>query len=468
MQKRFQFFIALFFAIIASCTVSKNYERPELELPQQFGNAAPSDTSIGDMNWRNFFGDTTLIRLIDKALKGNYDLQLAVKRINEAEAYVKQAKMNYVPAVGAQLSASSSTPSDNSLNGKSLQSVIGKDHIEDYSLNVGVSWEIDVWGKIKRQKEAALANYLQSYEGARAVRTSLVADIANGYFNLLMLDKQLNVTRKNLALSDTIVQMMHLQKQAGQVTELAVQQAEVQRQTAALLVPQLEQQIAVQENAIRILSGEQPAPVGRSTQLNNVIAWDDLPTGVPAAMISRRPDVREREMALVAANANVGIAQAQMYPSFNITAAGGLNAFKASKWFVMPASLFATAAGTIAQPILAHRQLKTNLEVAQIQRDEAVISFRQIALTATGEVVDALVSIDKLKSQKQIASARVDTLQKAIGNAQLLFRSGMADYLEVITTQSNSLNAELSLADIQRQQLSAMVELYRSLGGGWK
>src|SRR5690349_12076667 len=158
MQKRFQFFIALFFATIASCTVSKNYERPELELPQQFGNAAPSDTSIGDMNWRNFFGDTTLIQLIDKALKGNYDLQLAVKRINEAEAYVKQAKMNYVPAVGAQLSASSSTPSDNSLNGKSLQSVIGKDHVEDYSLNVGVSWEIDVWGKIKRQKEATLAN----------------------------------------------------------------------------------------------------------------------------------------------------------------------------------------------------------------------------------------------------------------------------------------------------------------------
>ncbi|HRH61500.1 MAG TPA: TolC family protein, partial [Chitinophagaceae bacterium] len=178
--------------------------------------------------------------------------------------------------------------------------------------------------------------------------------------------------------------------------------------------------------------------------------------------------VRERELALVAANANVGIAQAQMYPSFNITASGGLNAFKASKWFSMPASLFATAAGTIAQPILQHRQLKTNFEVAQIQRDEAVISFRQSALNATGEVVNALVQIDKLKTQKQIASAQVDTLQKAIGNAKLLFRSGLADYLEVITAQSNSLNAELSLADIQRRQLSAMVELYRSLGGGWK
>jgi NodT family efflux transporter outer membrane factor (OMF) lipoprotein len=466
MQKRFQFFIALFF--VASCTVSKNYKRPEVELPQQFANMAPSDTSVGDMNWRNFFGDTTLVRLIDQALAGSYDLQLAKKRIDEAAQYVKQAKMNYVPSVNAQASASTTSPSDNSLNGKSLQSFIGQDHLEDYTLVVGLSWELDVWGKIKRQKEAALANYLQTYEGARAVQTSLIANIANSYFNLLMLDTQLDITRKNLALSDTIVQMMRLQKQAGQVTELAVQQTEVQRHTAALLIPQLEQQIAIQENTIRILSGELPAPITRSAELVNIHMWDDLPTGVPAAMLSRRPDVRAREMALVAANANVGIAKAQMYPSFNITATGGLNAFKASKWFVMPASLFATAAGTVAQPILEHRQLKTNLRVAEVQREEAVLSFRQTALNATGEVVNALVQIDKLKSQRQIASAQVDTLHKAISNASLLFRAGMADYLEVVTAQSNSLNAELGLANIQRQQLTAMVELYRSLGGGWK
>lgn len=471
MQKRFQFITALFFVSLAACTVGKNYQRPELLLPQQFNNmpsVAPSDTSIGDANWRNFFTDTTLQALIDHALAGSFDIQLAMKRIEEANAYMKQVKMNYVPAVSVQVSASTSLPSDNSLNGKSLESFIGQSHLEDYTLSIGASWEADVWGKIKRQKEVAQANYMQSYEALKAVQTSLVANIANGYFNLLSLDEQLNITRKNLALSDTLVQMMRLQKQAGSVTELAVQQTEVQRQTAAILVPQLEQQIAIQENAIRILSGELPSSVARYVQLKNAMAWNDLPTGVPAAMISRRPDVRERELALVTANANVGIAQAQMYPSFNITASGGLNAFKASQWFSMPASLFATAAGTIAQPILQHRQLKTNLEVAQIQRDEAVISFRQSALNATGEVVNALVQIDKLKSQKQITAAQVDTLQKAIGNAKLLFRSGLADYLEVITAQSNSLNAELSLADIQRRQLSAMVELYRSLGGGWK
>src|SRR6266496_1929979 len=166
MQKRFQFFIALFLVALAACTVSKNYQRPEVELPHQFGNTAPSDTSIGNMNWRNFFGDTTLVRLIDQALADNYDLQLAKKRIDEAAEYVKQAKMNYVPSIDAQASASTSTPSKNSLNGKSLQSFIGKDHIEDYTLSVGLSWELDVWGKIKRQKEATLANYMQTYEGA--------------------------------------------------------------------------------------------------------------------------------------------------------------------------------------------------------------------------------------------------------------------------------------------------------------
>jgi outer membrane protein TolC len=283
-----------------------------------------------------------------------------------------------------------------------------------------------------------------------------------------MLDKQLEVTRKNLALNDTTVRMMRLQKQAGQVTELAVQQTEVQQQTAAILISQLEQEIAIQENAIHILSGELPAPVTRSAQLNDVVIPNELPTGVPAAMISRRPDVRAREMALVAANANVGIAQAQMYPSFNITASGGLNAFKASNWFVMPASLFATAAGSVAQPILEHRQLKTNLEVAESQREEAVISFRQSALNATGEVVDALISLDKLDAQEQTAAAQVDTLNKAISNAQLLFKSGLADYLEVLTAQRNSLLSELNLASIQRDQRDAMVELYRSLGGGWK
>lgn len=455
--------------IIGSCRVGKSYEQPGMQLPAQFiNNRAPSDSSIATIEWKQFFTDTTLQELIKQALYGNFDLQVAAKRIAEAQAYVKQAKMNNLPTIQTQLSATTTIPSKNSLNGISLKSFLGTNHVEDYSLTLGISWEADVWGKIRNQKEVALANYLRTYEGARAVQTALIADVATSYFNLLRLDAQTEVTRRNLTLSDTIVLMMRLQKNAGQVTELAVQQAEVQRQTAALIVPQLEQQIAIEENTIRILCGQLPSPLNRSAHLAEIAVRNELSTGLPAALVSHRPDVRATEMTLVAANAAIGIAQAQMYPSLNITAAGGLNAFKASKWFVIPTSLFATAAGAVAQPILLRRQLKTQLEVAQIQRDEAVINFRKAVLNAVGEVSNTLISLDKLKTQKQIATARVDTLQKAIHNSEMLFRSGLADYLEVITAQSNSLQAELDLADIQRQHLVAMVELYRSLGGGVK
>lgn len=331
-----------------------------------------------------------------------------------------------------------------------------------------MSWEIDIWGKIKRQKEAALATYLQSYEGQHAVQTGLVAAIANSYFNLLMLDNQLSVARRNLALSDTIVKMIRLQKAAGDVTELGVQQAISQQQTAELLIPQLEQGIAIQENALRILTGELPSTITRSTKLSDLQVTDSLPAGIPAAMISRRPDVRASEMGLVAANAQVGVAQGSMYPTLTITGSGGVNAFKASNWFNLPASLFGTVAGSVAQPIFQRRQLKTQLEVAKIQREQAVIQFKQSALNAVGEVSDALVKLDKVKVQQEIAIRQVNTSQLAVQQAQLLFRSGMANYLEVITAQSRSLQAELAQADIDRQRLSAMVDLYRSLGGGWK
>ena len=338
--------------------------------------------------------------------------------------------------------------------------------MEDYTLSATVSWDIYSWGKIKYQKEAALANYLQSYEGARTVQTTLIAEIATGYYNLLMLDEQRNIAQKNIALTDTLVNMMRLEKTAGEVTELAVQQAEVQQQTAALLIPQLEQQIAIQENTIKILSGELPAPITRTADIDSAYVWDDLSPGLPAELLSRRPDVRSNEMALVAANANTGVTKASMYPSLNITASGGLNAFKASDWFTIPASLFFTLTGSIVQPLLHHRELKTNYEVSEVQKEQAVITFRQSVLNAGGEVSNALVSLDKLKAQQQISSAQVDTLHKAINNATLLFKSGLANYLEVITAQSNSLSSELNLADIKRQRLNAAVELYRALGGG--
>jgi len=466
MQRKHLFIVTIIF-LLASCRAGRDYQRPEIPLPAQFETSADT-SSIGDLQWKQFFTDATLQSLIDKAVRDNFDLQLAMKRAEEARIYVRQAKVNWTPVIQAQGTASTTIPSKNSLNGISLESFLGTTHVEDYTLGASLSWELDIWGRLRRQREAAVADFMESFEAARAVKTTLVADIANTYFNLLMLDAQLDVARKNLLLGDTVVNMMQLQKQAGQVTELAVQQAIAQREAAAQLVPQLEQEIAVQENTLRILTGELPGNINRTSLLNEFVVPNQLPTGIPASMVSRRPDVRASEMALKAANARVGVAQGSMYPVLSISAAGGLNSFKSSNWFNMPASLFGTVAGNLAQPVLNQRRLQTQLEVARVQREQAVIRFRQSVLNAVGEVANALVRLEKLEGQQRIAAQRVQTLQQAVNNAGMLFRSGLADYLEVITAQSNALQAELVLADIRRQRLSAMVELYRALGGGWK
>ncbi|RAJ00385.1 NodT family efflux transporter outer membrane factor (OMF) lipoprotein [Chitinophaga skermanii] len=450
----------------SACRVGRNYQQPEAPLPAAFTGNATTDSSIATISWKQFFQDPLLQQLIDSTISNNLDLKIALQRIEASEAYVKQARAAFLPSVNAQITGSTSFPSKHSLNGLSLENFLKTNHIEDYNLSLGASWEADIWGKIRRQKEAAIAQYLQTYEGARAVQTALVADVANGYINLLMLDAQLRIANRNVALSDTIVQMMNLQKTSGEVTELAVQQAVSQKQSAAKLVPQLEQAIAIQQNAIKLLGAQLPGEVVRIGDINEFTPWEALHTGVPAALLQYRPDVKAAEQRLVAANAQVGVAQANLYPSLSITANGGLNAFKASQWFTLPGSLFATAAGSITQPIFQRRQLKTQVEVATTQREEAVFAFRQSVLTAVHEVSNNLVSIDKLKSQEQIAIDQQQVTHAAVNNAQLLFKSGMANYLEVITAQSNALQAELSLADIHRQQLQAVANLYRSLGGG--
>lgn len=462
--------ITLFLIVmLASCKIGKEYQRPSLDLPAQFAPVSFADTSsIADIAWDDFFTDTTLQTLIQRGINYNHDLLIAIKRIEIAQQQVKQARALSLPGLDFQVTGQYSRPSDNSLNGKNVSSILEKSHVENYSTGVTLSWEADIWGKIRRQKEAAVAGYLQTTEGAKAVQTKLVADIASGFFNLLMLDQQMGIARKNLLLSDSFLLATRLLKDAGVVNGLAVQQAESQRQSTALLIPGLEQGIALQENALQVLTGQLPGPLLRKVSLDQLSVPAHLGTGLPVALLSRRPDVRAGELALVIANAQVGVSQANMYPALNITAGGGLESFKASNWFNIPGSLFGLAAGTIAQPLFKKRKLRTQFEVAKIEREQAVIRFRQSVLVATGEVADALVKEEKLQEQHLIAEAQVETLKQAIRNAQLLFKSDMANYLEVITAQSNGLQAELNLALIQRSQLTAMVDLYRSLGGGWK
>lgn len=459
----------LILVVLAACNVSKNVEKPAAQLPVNFRNAATEDkTSIADIQWKRFFTDALLQKLIDKAIAKNYDMQLAVKNIEAAQLLLKQTKWAYLPDARLHVTANSNRPSDNSLNGLSAKSFLGTTHVEDYSANINLSWEADIWGKIKNQKASALAGYLQTEEAKKAIQTNIVASVSQGFYSLLMLDAQLAIAKKNIGLNDSTLRIIKLQYNAGQVTALAIQQAEAQQQTAASLVPQLEQNIAIQENALSILAGELPGRIQRNVLLAQVNIADSLSSGVPSEMVSRRPDVKSNELALNIANAQVGIAKANMYPSLIITAGGGLNSFRASNWFNIPASLFGVVAGGVVQPLFQKKQLTTAYELAKVNREKTVIEFRQSVLNAVGEVSDALVRIEKLQTEKSIATSRVNTLQKAISNANMLFQTGMANYLEVITAQSNVLQSELELAAITREQLSAKVELYRSLGGGWK
>jgi outer membrane protein, multidrug efflux system len=455
---------------VNACKVGKDYARPALDLPGQYRNGpeVPDSAGMAAVPWKIFFTYPVLQEIIDSAVVKNYDLQIALKNMESARLSLKQAKLGQLPDLTFQATASSTRSSDNSLNGISDQQFLGTSHVEDYNANIGISWEADIWGKIKSRKEAALADYLQTTEARKAVQTQLVSDVAQGFYNLLMLDEQLKVARKNLTLNDSTLRVIRLQYDAGQSTSLAIGQADAQRHTSALLVPQLEQNIVIQENALRVLAGELPSTINRNISIDSLDVPDHFSTGVPAGLLSQRPDVQATEYALQAANARVGVARANMYPSLIITAGGGVNSFQLSNWFSIPASLFGMAAGSLTQPLFQRRQLKTQYELAEIDREKSVIQFRQSVLNAVGEVSNALVKVEKLREQRAIASERTDILQLATRNAGLLFKSGMANYLEVLTAQATALQSELETVDLKRQHLNSFVELYRSLGGGWK
>ncbi|AMP99355.1 RND transporter [Pedobacter cryoconitis] len=455
--------------VLGACKVSKDIPLPVNAAPEKFRGSISTDTaSIAALPYKDFFKEQTIRNLIDTAIVNNYDMQIALKNMEAAALLFSQSKLGNLPELNLKVGANSSRPSDNSLNGLQIGQFSQSKHIEDYNVTGGLSWEADIWRKIANQRNAAGAAFMQSAEVKKAVQTRLVSNIAQSFYRLIMLDTQLEIAKKNLSLNDSTLNIIRLQFDAGQVTSLAIQQAEAQQLVAAGLVPQLEQRIALEENALSILTGAFPKTIARIGTLNSINVQDQVSTGIPSRMLSLRPDVKSAELELVKANAKVGIAKAGLYPSLLITANGGLNSFKASNWFNIPGSLFGVVAGGITQPIFQRKQLRTQYEVALVDRERSVIQFRSSVLTAVGEVSDELVKIEKLKQQYVIADKRVKTVQSGLSNANMLFKSGMANYLEVINAQSNALQSELDLATVKTAQLNAVVELYRALGGGWK
>ncbi|MBV8253106.1 MAG: efflux transporter outer membrane subunit [Chitinophaga sp.] len=460
-------YIGLLGSVMVSCSVTKNFQRPDVNLPEKFRHTdmlLRGDTVL--VSYREFFKNETLLRLIDTALVKNSDLLIAIKNIDLARAGFRQVKLNYFPELKGQLDATRNTASKNSFNGAMAEGAGATLAYTDFTASLGMSWEIDIWGKIKRQKEEALAGYIQQQEVRKAVQSRLIGDVASGCYNLLLLDQQLQIANRSRALADSTLQIMQVQFRVGEADALGIHQAVAQLEQVKQLSSKIRQDIGLQENALSLLCGVYADTVVRASVAGaELLAHADH---YEVAILAGRPDVYASELEVRAANARVGVSLTNLYPALTLSATGGLNALKASDWFSVPASLFSTVAGGLVQPIFHQGRLKLQYEQAKIERDKAVISFRQTVLNAYKEVADANVKAQELGLQLQFAQNREQELQKAVNAAGILFKNGSANYLDIITAESNYLQAGLEAAQLRNEQLLNRIALFQAIGGGMK
>lgn len=475
--------VILLLLVFTGCKIHEPYKRPDINEPVNYYGLNKGDdgdtVSMANTHWRDFFNDPLLISLIDTALVNNIDLQMTNEYIEIGLSRLKQAKANFLPSVSAapaRFREDNFSANYHNYGSNRSRRIYGEGNPAPLSLyterleheiGVDMSWEIDVWGKLKSQKKASLLSYMKSMEFQKAVRTSMIAEIATTYANLLLLKAQLAVFRRNLLLNDSTLRMVELQYDAGEVTSLAVKQTQSQKLRAQSLIPQLEREYIRQENFLNRLLGGYPKSIDVK-ELNATMIEEDYVAGMPLELIRNRPDIAAAEFNLQESYAKLGVANAMRYPSVSIGASVGLNSFELEKLLNPARSGFLLLNGLVFQPIFQQRRLKTNYEVALSEKNIAELEFKDKFLQAINEVSDALVAIEKLKEEYTIAQDRVSAAQKAVNDAFLLFRSGMASYLEVITAQGEALDSELNLENVKVQLFAADVELYRSLGGGWR
>lgn len=459
-------FLGLSLLLLSSCSVGKKYSRPTLDLPENYKDqqlTVTADTLL--LPWKTFFKDPLLIGLIEKALDKNSDIAVAVMSMEQLELSYKQAKLELLPVVDLNTGVSRNWYSKKSLN-SSLGDQTGKSYTDDYSTTFRLTWEADIWGKAKMRKESARANYLGQKENLSALKTRIIVQTAQAYYNLLALDEQIRIAKRNVVLSDSTLRATNLQYESGLVNSLAVGQAEAQLKTAEMLLPVSLQEIAVQENALSILCGSYPDKIERTKSLEYAIPQETFPVGIPAMLLSRRPDVKAAEYAVIAANSSSGLAKAAMFPSISLTPSVGTNSYEFKNWFNLPGSLVKNLGANLTAPIFQKKSLKTAYEIAKIEQEKSATQFRQSVLTAVGEVSDAYARSKHADERLFLAEQKKGSLEKATKDALLLYKSGMATYLEVIMAQNNALQNDLELVNIQRDKLYAVTDLYRALGGG--
>lgn len=447
--------------LLVSCFAAKNYERPQVVNEANYRTEnLPQDTlSIATLSWKELFTDPLLQGYIEEGLKNNMDIRVALQQIRIAEAYVKQGKAGYFPSLnGNARYTHQELPAQNQFGNISS--------IDQYELSAGLSWEADIWGKIRSNERAAQAAYLQTVAAHQAVKSRLIANIASVYYQLLALDEQTRVTEETIATRSKGLETTQALKEAGNVTEVGVKQTEAQLYTAQGILIDLKNQARLLENAMSILLGSAPHEIARGSLENQNISID-LKTGIPAQLLRNRPDVMAAEYSLMNAFELTNAARASFYPSLTLSATGGFQNIEIDKLFNAN-SLFATLIGGLTQPIFNKRQIRTQYEVSQAQQEQAYLDFRLAVLTASKEVSDAMYKYEAATQKIEVNQKEFEAYNLATDYSEELLDNGFANYLEVLNAQENALNSSLNLINTKNNQLQSIVDLYEALGGGWR
>ena len=460
--------ILIFFVsfLVVSCHTRQNYQRANDVVDEKLfrTDALPKDSlSMANLSWKEIFTDAVLQKHIAKALENNLDIRIALQNIASAEAYLKQSKAAYQPTISVGPDYSFNT---SSLNTQFGQIVGERRYINQFDITANLGWELDIWGKLKGQEKAQYAAYLSSVAAHQNVKSNLVASIATAYYQLLTFDEQKKIFSNTIEIRKKNLETTKALKEAGIVSEVAVQQSEALVYNAEASLVTLDVQIQMLENTISLLMGEPSHEIERtSLSTQNFALNTDL--GYPSALLANRPDVKQAEFNLINAFELTNAAKAQFYPSLKITGSTGVQSVDIDKLFSAN-SVFANVLVGLAQPILNKRQIRTNYEVSLANQERAYLNFRKTILNAGNEVSDALKMYNAQDQFIAFKKKELSAYDKSVEFSQELVNYGMANYLEVLNANVNKLNAEINIANAQYTKLQAGVELYRALGGGWR
>jgi multidrug efflux system outer membrane protein len=456
----------LILVLISSCKVSVPPALPEVvKMPATYIGSTDTLTD-GNIRWQEFFSDPLLVDLIGIAIQNNFDLLTAIERVEMARAEYTARQAAFLPSLNAVVSADIQNLYQTGARTAS-QDQVSVNARDEFFMGFQSSWEADIWGKLKNQKKAAYARLLASEKGRHLVTTALVAEIARLYYELLAVDNELEVVRKNIDFQKIALEIIIIQKMGGRATELAVQQFTAQLLSTRALEKAKEQRVIELETQINLLMGRYPQEIPREKDISELVLPETINEGIPANLLLNRPDIQQAELGLVAAEADLQAARAAFLPSLIISPQAGLNAMKASLLFQTPESLALGIIGGITAPVFNKKRIRSAFNRSVAERAGAFYSYQKAIINGYGEVVNNIRGIDNLEQVYELKEEEVQVLLNAVSTSNVLFTSGYATYLEVITAQKSVLEAELELANIKKGIFHSVIGLYRALGGGW-